>query len=74
MNDIPLCEFCGKSHDQVKRMIVSTGRFEDYPLGQKHVMCYECIVLHMRVLASESVAERDELVAILQALELQNSK
>ena len=63
------CEFCGKGNDQVRRLIVRVGRFEDYPTGQRHVICNECIVLNMQVLAYENVAWRDELLAILQNIE-----
>jgi hypothetical protein len=69
MINVPPCEFCGKRHDQVRRLIVSIGRFEDYPTGQRHVICNECIVQNTQVLAYESAAERDELIAILEAIE-----
>jgi hypothetical protein len=74
MIDVPPCEFCGKSHDQVKRLIVSIRRFEEYPTGQQHVICNECIIQNMQVLAYESAAQRDELIAILQAIEPKNTK
>jgi hypothetical protein len=60
--------------DQVRRLIVSLSRFEDYPNGQRHTICNECVVMNMEVLAGESVACRDELVAILQAIEPLDSK
>jgi hypothetical protein len=48
--------------------------FEEHPTDQQHVICNECIIQNMQVLAYESVAERDELIAILQAIEPKNTK
>ena len=64
MIDVQPCEFCGKSQDQVKRLIVAS-----YSGGPLRTICSECVILHMQVLASTSPADRDELVALLQGIE-----
>jgi hypothetical protein len=72
MSDVPPCFICGKTHEQVRRLIVSSGYFGLSEVPPRAI-CSECIILNMEILASESTTYRDELVALLQALEPQNS-
>ena len=46
MSDLQPCEFCGKNHDQVKRLIVAA-----YPARQRRTICNNCVILHMQALA-----------------------
>ena len=69
MSDNPKCNFCGTSSDHVKLMIASNQNTS----GQIHATCDECGVRHVEILATENVAVRNELIALLRKIEPINS-
>ena len=78
MTDVPPCFLCGKTHKEVRRLILGPVNFEDVGrLGleaiPRRAICSECIILNAEMLASGNAAIRDELVALLQAIRPKNS-
>lgn len=69
MPDVQPCCFCGKTREQVKQIFVPVDFMSPGELTERPAICDECIILNMQVLATESETRRDEMVALLQAVE-----
>lgn len=69
MSDVQPCCLCGKTREQVKQIFVPVDFRSPGELIERPSICDECIILNMQVLASMSTARRDEMVALLQAVE-----
>jgi ATP-dependent protease Clp ATPase subunit len=72
MSDVPPCTFCGKAHNEVRRLIIASG-WGSTTGEPRYAICDECVCVNMEILANESAAIRDEFVARMQAIEPINS-
>jgi hypothetical protein len=70
--ETPPCSCCGKTHTEVKRLVVMHAVLASGKLPAAAI-CNECLSLIMQVIAAEDGAWRQEQITILQGIEPQNS-